>query len=355
VAAAAGALALGAARGSAAAEAAAPAVALVAAPGTRLADEIGRELAASRFEVVRIDLGRLPTTAENGSPDLLWAVPPHLARGVLVSPDERRVTVFERGGASGELHTRTDLRIDPNDRQVRRHTRFAVVEYLRVMTLATSGAAGDPGAAPADAAQLPRAGSPADNTAGAVVTAETAGGLPVLHQRPWTMGVAARLDLDTALGESTGELELVWHFRIGPHVGIRARLLWPLVGASFTRADGSVRLWTFGTGVGVQYAFVDRPSPVRPFVGVALGTRLTLTETSAPATPENDGRTVLTPSLNLGLEVGIAIRIARFAELFFESGATRDRLVPGLERSGVPASAAKALSFYSALGVMLEY
>jgi hypothetical protein len=356
LAAAAGALALGGARGGAAAEAATPAVALVAAPGTRLADEIGRELAASRFEVVRIDVGRLPTAADNGSPDLLWAVPPHLARGVLVSQDERRVTVFERGGASGELHSRTDIRIDPNDSQVRRHACFAVVEYLRVMTLATNGAAGDPGAAPADSGRPSRAGgSPANVPAGAVVTAETAGGLPVLHQRPWTMGVAARLDLDTALGASTSELEVVWHFRIGPHLGIRARMLWPLVGASFTRADGSVRLWTFGTGVGVQYAFVDRPAPVRPFVGVALGTRLTLTETSAPATPENDGRTVLTPSLNLGLEVGIALRIARFAELFFESGATRDRLVPGLERSGVPAAAANALSFYSALGVMLEY
>jgi hypothetical protein len=288
--------------------------------------------------------------------DPLSAVPAHLTRGVLVAPDERRVTVFERGGSAGGLTTRTDLRIDPDDRQIRRHACFAVVEYLRVMTLGANGAAGDPGGGPGAAGHPARApGSPVDVPAGAIVAAETGAGRPVLHRRPWTMGVAAKVDLDTALGESTGELEFVWHFRVGPHLGIRALMLWPLVGASFTRTDGSVRLWTFGTGVGVHYAFADSPAPVRPFVGVALGTRLTLVESSAPAMPENDGRTVVTPSLNVGVDIGLAVRIARFAELFFDSGATRDRLVPGIERSGVPEAAANALSFYSAIGAMLEY
>jgi hypothetical protein len=193
--------------------------------------------------------------------------------------------------------------------------------------------------------------------AGGIAAAETAvvKGLPVSHRRPWIMGVAGTLDLNAALGTSTGDLRFVWQFRVGPHVSVEALMLWPLVGASFQRGDANVRLWNFGTGVGVHYVFVEPPVPVRPFVGVTLGTRLTLTEITTATTVENDSATVFTPSLNLGLQAGLACRISRFAELFLESGATRDRLVPGLQRTGVPAAAANALSFNSALGVMLEY
>jgi hypothetical protein len=332
-----------------------PAVAVVAPTGTSLADEIGRELRASHFDVVRVYVARLSPAAGRSPPDsALGAVPLGLARGVLISPDERRVTIFERVGATGEVFT--DLRIDPQDVQVRRHACFAVVEYLRVMTLGSKTAGPAESAAEAPTGPRAQAGAPGDPPGAAVAAVEAASpGLPVLHQRPWTLGVAAKLDLDTGLGASTTDLQFVWHFRIGRHLGIRAMMVWPLVGATITSADTSVRLWNFGTGVGLHYAFAALPAPVRPFVGVGLGTRLTLTQTFAPATPEVDGRTVLTPSLNVGLEVGLACRVARFAELFFDAGATRDRLVPGLARYGVEASAASALSLNSAIGVMFEY
>ena len=340
-------------------------VALVAPAGTPLADEIGRELRASHFRVVRVDAAGLATAAANGAPaegkdrgeDGLWAVPLLLTRGVLVAPDERRVTVFERVGSSGELFSRTDLRIDPRDPQVRRHACFAVVEYLRVMTMATGPGAGD-GQPPAAArAELPSAPArPADDPPAApTVATEAAAGVPVRHQRPWTLGVAAQLALDTGLGDSTTGLQFAWHFRLGPHLGIRALMLWPLVGATVTRLGTTVRLWEFGTGVALHYAFVAAPSPVRPFVGAGVGTRFTLTQTFAPATPEDDGRTVVTPSVNLGIELGVACRVARFAEAFFETAATRERLVPGLERSGISAAAASALTLSSELGVMFEY
>jgi hypothetical protein len=337
------------------------AVALVAPAGTPLADEIARELRASHFNVVRVDVAS-PSPQPEGGPqatdgrprngDPLGAVPLHLARGVLVAPDERRVTVFERVGSSDELYT--DLRIDPRDPQVRRHACFAVVEYLRVMMLRTDPGAGErapsPVVSPRPAPAAPRAD--ADAPAAGEVAAV---GVPVSHQRPWTLGVAAKLDLDTGLGESTTGLQFVWHFRIGPHFGIRALMLWPLVGATVARLDNTVRLWTFGTGVGLHYAFLAAPARVRPFVGAAVGTRFTLTQSFAPATPEEDGRTIITPSVNLGVEVGVACRVARFAELFFYTGATRGRLLPGLERSGIPAEAADALTLSSAIGVMFEY
>jgi hypothetical protein len=354
---------------AAAAEASGPAaVAVLALPGTPLADEIGRELRASHFDVVRIDVEvtrrappelapAWPVGAERGD-DPLSAVPAGLARGVLVSADERRVTVFERLAPSGELFSRTDLRVDPGDPQVRRHACFAVVEYLRVMTLGTGAPAADPAAASTDGARRPRAATAAagDPPPGPVAASEAASAnVPVLHPRPWTLGAAAKLDLDTGLGISTTGLEFVWHFGLGPHAGIRAFMIWPVVGANVTRADESIRLWAFGTGVGLHYAFTAPPTPIRPFIGVGLGTRLTLTQTSTAAMPENDGRVVLTPSLNLGLEAGLACRVARFAELFFDVGVTRDRLVPGLERDGLPAEAATALSLSSAIGVMFEY
>ena len=166
--------------------------------------------------------------------------------------------------------------------------------------------------------------------------------------------MAATLDLDTALGESTGHFLFIWHFPTGPHLGIRALAFWPLFGAELQRGEERVRLWTFGTAVGLQYAFVESPAVVRPFVGATLGMRLTLTETTALAMSSGDS-SAFTPSANGGLQAGIAFQISRVVQLFLESGATRDWRIPGVSAAGVAAAAANALSLNSSIGAMFEY
>jgi hypothetical protein len=265
------------------------------------------------------------------------------------------VTVFARFVPSGELGTRIELQVDPRDRLVRRRVCLTVVEYLRLLSS---------GEAPPEPPPDPPASRPAppvrveqldgELAATAVLSEKAAGGVPVSPGRPWVMGVAATLDLDTALGESTGHLLFIWHFPVGPRLGVRALGFWPLFGAELQRGDEHVRLWTFGTAVGLQYAFVESPAVVRPFVGATLGMRLTLTETTTVATSANDA-TTFTPSANAGLQAGLAFQLSRVVQLFLESGATRDWRIPGVSASGVAASASNAFSLNSSIGAMFEY
>ena len=337
-------------------------VALLAPPGARLGAELARELVASGFEVVRVET---PAGVEwSGRPDALSAAPPRALRGVLVTPDDRRVIVFARLAQSEEVHTRIELQVDPRDRLVRRRVCLTVVEYLRVLAYreasppSSSEAPPAPGAPPPPVAPAARAAPPvsAEPPAGvpaAAVLSEMGAGLPASHRRPWIMGVAATVDLDTALGESTGHFLFLWHFPAGPRLAIRALALWPLVGAQFQGDEGRVRMWTFGAAVGLQYAFVESPAPVRPFVGASVGTRLILTETTPLVT--DDGASTFTPSVDAGLSAGVAFRISPVVQLFLESGATRDTPIPGVRRTGAAAAAASALSFNSSIGAMFEY
>ena len=171
------------------------------------------------------------------------------------------------------------------------------------------------------------------------------------------MGVATTLDLNTALGESTGRLSFIWHFPIRPRLALRVLGLWPLVGAQFNADEGRIRMWTFGGAAGVQYGLVSPPASarsfVRPFVGFTLGTRLTLIETSVATSPSSSPR--FTPSVGVGVQAGLAYQVSRLVLLFVESGVARDWLLPTVERVGVARDAASALSLNSSVGVMLEY
>jgi hypothetical protein len=167
------------------------------------------------------------------------------------------------------------------------------------------------------------------------------------------MGVATTLDLNTALGQSTAHLSFIWHFPLRPRLALRLMAQWPLLGAQFDTDEGHVRLWTFGGAVGVHYSFVPAPAIVRPFVGLTLGTRLTLIEASSAVLPNSSPG--FTPSLGAGVQLGLAYQVARLVQLFVESGATRDWLVPTLDRKGTAHDAASALSLNSSVGVMIEY
>jgi hypothetical protein len=357
-----------AAGGARAAHGAADAVGLIASPGSRLAEELGRELEASGFLVFRQAVG-----ARQGPHAALADLAAGLLQGVFVAADDRSVIVFARRSSSEEIHTRIEMQVDPGDGLSRRRACLTVVEYLRVLANqeATSGGPPPGAGSPADSTPPPApspiaapAARPTDPTfdAGrfeAVAPAQTvrptvaAHLSPVAAAPPPTLGVATTLDLNTALGQPSGHLQFIWHFPIDRHLVLRLRALWPLLGEQVMGSGVRIRMWTFGAGGGLGYSPFRWSAPIRPYLGVTAGVRLALAEISEFS--ELDSRSSFTPSANLGLQAGLAYALSELIELFVEIEASRDWLAPAVQRSGFERAAADATSLHSSLGVLFEY
>jgi len=126
----------------------------------------------------------------------------------------------------------------------------------------------------------------------------------------------------------------------------------PLLAAQ-TRYEGSdVRSWTFGVAASLQYTF--RPDRrLRPFLGMGVGTRLGLTETTSSMSTSQGGQT-LTTSATLGVEGGIRYSLGPFLQVFFELGAARAFLIPPVDMVNYERAAADGESAHAAVGVMFE-
>ena len=121
---------------------------LLAPRGSRLAEDLRREMGASGFAVViveskasdwRADVRRLPGTER--------------IHGVVVRADERLMTVFTRWASADAIDAQLEEPVEPGDRMARRRACLSVVEYLRVLS------ENDP-PAPLDLVPLPAAAPP---------------------------------------------------------------------------------------------------------------------------------------------------------------------------------------------------
>jgi hypothetical protein len=319
------------------AEGAAPALLLVGPRSSRLADLLARELAASGFSFVRVE-------NRGSQEDLLWGASDEVARGVFVGQEDRWVVVLAL--RSGESFARLELPVGAQDDLNRRRVCLTVVEYLRV--LVNTEAPAPP--APHAVRVQPAPARPAANLE--VVATPILQGIPTASSRSSTPSVAVTLDHNSALGASTGYLQLSWQWVVGARVGVRARGEWPLWGAERQTMDGDTRMWTFGGGVGLHYFMRGPGARLRPYVSAAGGVRLLLTEFS-DLPPLS--RATVTPSVNLGGQAGLAYRVSPYTQIFFESGAARHVFVPLVDRASDVVAAANAISLSSSLGVTFEY
>jgi hypothetical protein len=316
---------------------------------SRLGDELVRELEAAGFALVRTN------PAERGS----WRSGPASAGGdqahaIAVAADPDRVVVLERDRDA--IHIRLEVELDPRDRLARRRACLAVVEHLRVLAAGTERVS-----APAPVF----AGGAVDGPPGALGSVTTvateAGGPPTALAAPssearfrgWALGAATTLNLDSALGEPTGHVQLLARFPLGPRWAARARGLWPLLGAQL-QADGVYcRIWTFGAAVGVERAFAAAPARLRPFVAAVVGTRFVLADVAWIETRQ--AHVSFTPGATIGLQAGARYQIVPRAQLLFELEVAD---AWALARGGPSRHAREvtsARSAHASLGVLFEY
>jgi hypothetical protein len=346
-------------------------VAVLAPRDSRLADEIRRELESSKFEVLSADLGARPWQ------DVARVVDGgRLLRGVAVEPNDRTLTVYTRQLGASTVDARLVLSVEPADRMARRHACLSVVEFLHalgenepaVATDAGHNAPGSRAATPASGkteataarpngnastAAAPAAVAPAlSSAAGVGSTTESAvAPLPAAREGAWQLGAGTTFDLETGPGEPTSHLQFLARIPLTRHVALSARMLWPLLAAQYRNSDSDVRSWTFSGGVSLQYTFVSQRR-LQPFLGLALGTRLGLSETT-PLTGSQSAET-LTTSGTFGIEAGVRYPLGPVLQIFFQVEASRNWLLPPDSDAGVEGTAANGETARAAIGILFD-
>lgn len=329
-------------------------VTVMAPEGLRLADELKRELEISGFAVTAVATPA-PGGGREVKPDWRARVyalaAAQTGRTVAVRADEREIIlVSPRAARAPGLQTTFELQLAPEERSSRRRACLTVVEYLRVLAESDDRAEGKQAAETTPPPAAPQATLEKSTSAADPRPEERSSLFPGL---PWTMGVATTLDLSSAGGRPGGHLQFLWYFPFGARVSLRARVGWPILGADFDRVDAEVRMWTFGAGVGLQYAFRSPGARVRPFAGLALGNRIALSDTTFRFTAQT--RTAITPSAILGLEAGVRIAIRPRVQVLGELEVTRGWLGPTSSDTGPAEELASAMAAHASLGVLFEY
>ena len=330
----------------ASAEGPATVVAVLAPHESRLADEIKRELESSKFEVLSAEVGtrRWQDAAREVDGG-------RLVRGVVVEQNDQTITVYTRQPSSSTVETRLVLSVDPADRMARRHAALSVVEFLHVLGQSAGTVSTDADEAmglrrPVKAA-VPEPARPSPS-----FTAPEGTGPPLAARPGWQIGAGTSFDVETNSGGPTSHLQFLGIVPFSPHVAFCARALWPLLAAQ-TRYNGSdVRSWTFGVAGSLQYAFRN-DRRLRPFLGIGVGTRFGLTETTSPASTSQSGQT-LTTSATLGVEGGVRYSLGPYLQLFLELGAARAFLIPPVDMVNYERAAANGEAAHAAVGVMFE-
>jgi hypothetical protein len=336
------------------AEGAAQVVAVLATHESRLADEIKRELESSKFEVLSAEIGgrRWQDAAREVDGG-------HLLRGVVVEQNDRTITVYTRQPASSSVETRLVLSVDPADRMARRHAALSVVEFLHALGQGTQAPLADSDGAigAVRGGTLSRSGtleptrthSPASGAPTSPLLPLVAPGAP---PRPgWQIGTGTSFDIETNSGGPTSHLQFLGLVPFSAHVAVCARVLWPLLAAQTRFAGSDVRAWTFLVAGSLQYNF--RPGGrLRPFLGIGVGTRLGLTETTAVSSTQS-GQT-LTTSATLGVEAGVRYSLGPVLQVFFELGAARAWLIPPVNMLNYERAAANGESARASVGLMFE-
>jgi hypothetical protein len=336
---------------------AAPQTVVVVAPvGSRLADDLKRELEISAFTVLVVPAHATASDWREGARDM---VNPDHPRAVAVRADDRQMIVLSRSSHAVGVQVSFDLQLDSDDRPTRRRACLTVVEYLRVLEENDDRRIGAPAVtAPVNDVPEVRALPAIDPEGDGDPASETAANASTRSERPWrgqpwTMGVGTTLDLSSTGWQPAGHLGFLWYFPLGPRLSIRARAEWPLLGVEFQSAGADVRLWTFGAAIGLQYAFAEVPSPWRPFLGLAVGNRIALTEVSS--TSPLQGRDGVTPSANLGLQGGVRYSLGARTQIFSELELARDWMIPASNRMDYEKAAANAVSLHMTVGLLFEY
>lgn len=340
-------------------------VTVVAPEGLRLGDELKRELEISGFAVTVVATPADPA-GRGMKPD--WdervraLAAAQAGRTVAVRADERQIVLLSppsgRTPGSG-VQTSLQLELAPEERSARRRACLTVVEYLRVLAESDDRVAvkqASEAKAPADPRPPPAAPAPQaslEKSTSASDPAPEEPSQPFFHGLPWTMGVGTTLDLSSSGGQPSGHLQFMWYFPFGPRVSLRARVAWPVVGANFETANSDIRMWTFGAAVGLQYAFTEPPQRWRPFVGLALGNLIALSETTTNLTAQS--RTGVTPSVVLGLEGGVRYVLSGRMQLLGELELTRGWLGPTASEDSPEDERASAMALHASLGVLFEY
>jgi outer membrane protein with beta-barrel domain len=369
-------------------------VAVLGFHGSRLADEIKRELESSRFEVLSAELG-----ARRWQDAAREVDAGRLTRGVAIDAEDRTLTVYTRVAGQAGVTVRLVLSVNPGDRMARRHACVSAVELLHALSENEGEPALDPpglrngtsvrGAAPASPGSRPSTtpgekARPGD-TASAGGAAATGGALPrpsvaratnagpipsAVPDGPGSSGSSAALDLNLAPRESgwqlgagatfgvetngggpTSHLQFIGRIQATPHLALCARALWPLLATEGRNGGDDFRAWSFGVGVSPQYTFSPRRR-LRPYVGLGPGARLGITETSLMGALQS--QVVFTFSVTLGIEAGVRYALSPLVQVFFELASARAWLLPPHEATDSGRAAANGESARATVGVLFE-
>jgi hypothetical protein len=131
---------------------------LLAPRGSRLAEDLRREMGASGFAVVIVE-----SKASDWRADVRRLPGNERIHGVVVRADDRLMTVFTRWASADAIDAQLEEPVEPGDRMARRRACLSVVEYLRVLSENDPPAPLDPITPPAGGP--PRAGGPAPTQA----------------------------------------------------------------------------------------------------------------------------------------------------------------------------------------------
>jgi hypothetical protein len=136
---------------------------------------------------------------------------------------------------------------------------------------------------------------------------------------------------------------------------VRAQVMWPFMGSALGPDATDVRIWTFGAAVGMQYAFAPARARWRPFVGLAAGSQLLLTDTTGAVAEADKAHAPFVPSADLRAYTGVRVTILPRVQLLAEIEATRDWLLHGSSAPEYRNSVANTLAFHASLGALFEY
>jgi hypothetical protein len=322
--------------------------------GSRLADELRRELAAAEIPSVSIFAGDAAwetTTADPGSRLRSIAEPLSVSEGVMVAPGDGRMIVFSLEPSSSKADLRFELRFDPKDRPARRRACLAVVEELRAL-----GEPQPPSTAPerSEPRAPPEAGALGSNAPAPREVLSATSSDVRSAPRPRMMGAATMLDVDRRFGAPMVHAQFTGLTPIGERLAFRVQAMWPLTGTDLRLGSDDARVWTFGVAMGLQYALARGDATWRPFAGIGTGSQILLTDTPVSAAADA-GRAPFVPSANLRVDAGLRLTLTQRVQLFADLEVTRDWLLQSSRVTDYGNSAANAVALHTSLGVLFDY
>jgi len=168
---------------------------------------------------------------------------------------------------------------------------------------------------------------------------------PLAPRKPVDLGAATRLSYNAGDIGFTTHAALIGQLHARPSLVLFTRVLWPLQESTQETEKQVARLWTFGWDLGA--ALIHREGYLRPYVSLAVGSRLLLIDTRL-----NSRSAVTRLGVNANGATGVRMELTDNASLFLQLEVGYDGTLGNDGSTPEPVRGLAGLSLASSIGIL---